>query len=330
MLAAWLQSRWYQARPAPFLLRPLAWLFRSIAASRRAKHSLDAWKAPVPIVVIGNIAIGGTGKTPLAVALLTQLKEAGFNPAVISRGYGGNQIGPLVLNNHSPAEVGDEPVLIYQRTQCPVAIGSERVEVIRTLLAAHPEVDVILSDDGLQHYRMARDVECVVIDGARGLGNLACLPAGPLREMPERLEEVDHIIVNGQLQYQLPDYLDLQNVQFTRMTLEATHAVNMTTGERRALGDFASSTVHAVAGIGNPQRFFDTLAASHISTLRHPFADHHPYAATDFVFDDELAVLMTEKDAVKCTQFAKDNWWYVPIDATLDGPLVQNLIEKLK
>lgn len=330
MLAAWLQRRWYQRRPAPLLLRPLAALFRSVAASRRQKHSATAWKAPVPVVVIGNITVGGTGKTPLVVTLLEQLQAAGLNPAVISRGYGGSVSGPLVLQGHSPEEVGDEPVLIAQRTGCPVAIGSERIEVIQTLLAAYPSIDVILSDDGLQHYRMARDIECVVIDGARGLGNMACLPAGPLRELPERLEEVDHLVINGELDYQLPEHLDLTKVSMTSMTLRANDAMNMLTGERRPLSAFAGQTVHAVAGIGNPERFFDTLYANQINPRAHPFADHHPYSAAELSFGDDFPVLMTEKDAVKCVEFAEADWWYVPVDAVLDGPLSELLIEKLK
>jgi tetraacyldisaccharide 4'-kinase len=330
MLAAWLQRRWYQQRPAPLLLRPLAALFERVAASRRVKHSAQAWKAPVPVVVIGNITVGGTGKTPLVVTLLEQLLAAGFRPAVISRGYGGSESGPLVLQDHSPEEVGDEPVLISQRTACPVAIGSERIDVIKTLLAAHPSTDVILSDDGLQHYRMARDIECVVIDGARGLGNMACLPAGPLRELPERLEEVDHLIVNGELQYQLPEHLSLEKVSITQMTLDASYAINMISGDRRSLSAFAGASVHAVAGIGNPERFFDTLFANQVNPQAHPFADHHPYAVADFAFGDDLPVLMTEKDAVKCMPFAEAHWWYVPVDAVLDGPLSKLLIEKLK
>jgi tetraacyldisaccharide 4'-kinase len=330
MLAAWLQSRWYQTRPAPWFLRPLAALFIRIAASRRAKQSAQAWKAPVPVVVIGNIAVGGTGKTPLVVTLLAELKSAGLSPAVISRGYGSNQRGPLVLSGHSPAEVGDEPVLISQRSGCPVAIGSERVEVIQALLAAHPSIDVILSDDGLQHYRMARDVECVVIDGARGLGNMACLPAGPLRELPKRLEEVDHLVVNGELQYRLPEHLNLEHVSITQMTLDASDVVNMVSGKRLSLSDFSGEAVDAVAGIGNPERFFETLAAKQITPITHPFADHHPYTAADFSFGDDLPVFMTEKDAVKCMPFAQPHWWYVPVDAVLDGPLIQDLIEALK
>lgn len=330
MLAAWLQGRWYQQRPAPLLLKPFATLFRWVAARRRVKHSASEWRSPVPVVVIGNIAVGGTGKTPLVVSLLVELKAAGFTPAVISRGYGGSESGPLVINNHTPAEVGDEPVLIAQRSGCPVAIGSKRVDVIKALLSSCPSVDVILSDDGLQHYQMARDVECVVIDGARGLGNLSCLPAGPLRESPERLEEVDHLIVNGKLEYQLPEHLRLEAVSVTQMTLKASNAVNMLSGERKPLSEFSATKVHAVAGIGNPERFFNTLRESQIDPQPHAFADHHPYIASDFAFADDCPVFMTEKDSVKCHTFAGPNWWYVPVDAELDGPLSKLLIETLK
>lgn len=330
MFAAWLQKRWYQTRPAPCWLRPLSALFTLIAKYRRNKYSRLAWQAPVPIIVIGNIAVGGTGKTPLVVTLLHELKAAGFSPAVISRGYGGSERGPLVLDNHTPADVGDEPVLIAARTGCPVAIGSQRCDVIKTLLEAHPAVNVILSDDGLQHYKMARDVECVVMDGARGLGNQSCLPAGPLRETPARLTEVAHIVVNGELRYDLPQSLDLSAVAITKMNLSARYAINLKTGERRPLADFAARQVHAVAGIGNPQRFFDTLSRFSINAECHSFSDHHPYSLEDLAFGDEHPVLMTEKDAVKCNAFTQAYWWYVPVDAVLEGPLVQQLIEALQ
>jgi tetraacyldisaccharide 4'-kinase len=260
----------------------------------------------VPVVVVGNITLGGTGKTPLIVALAAAMTARGFKPGVVSRGYGGSERGPYLLTgNDDPATVGDEPSLIRQ-SGVPVAIGRERPEAAQLLIDAG--CDLILADDGLQHHRLGRDVEICVIDGQRRLGNGHLLPAGPLREDATRLDEVDFIVVNG----------GTPGPNEVAMTLEGGTAINMADPTLSSpLSDFAGRPAHAVAGIGNPARFFASLAAQGIAVHGHPFADHHAFTRDDFTFADGCPVLMTDKDAVKCRSFAKPNWWRVPVRAVL-------------
>ncbi len=303
----------------PLALRLPAHLFRRLVALRRqayARGLLPVYRAPLPVIVVGNITVGGTGKTPLVIWLTQTLRGAGLRPGVVSRGYGGQaRQWPQAVEAHSdPALVGDEPVLIARRTTCPVMVAPDRCAAIRALLARH-DVDVIISDDGLQHYAMARDLEIAVIDGQRRLGNGWCLPAGPLREPATRLASVDWVVNNGG-PAKPGEYL---------MRLEMTQAVNLRSGQRRPLADFGP--VHAVAGIGHPQRFFAQLRQQGLRLTPHPFADHHRYTAQELAFDGE--VLMTEKDAVKCRHFAHEGLWYVPVQARLEPEFKTALLARL-
>ena len=319
---AWTRFTWLT-----LLLTPLSWLFRAVVALRRGLYQagvLRSERLPVPVIVVGNISVGGTGKTPLVLWLAIQLRNSGSRPGIISRGYGGaNQSPRAVQPDSNAAQCGDEPVLLARRGHCPVWIGQDRVAVARALLAANPECNVILSDDGLQHYRLARDAEIAVIDGARGLGNGLLLPAGPLREPPSRLNEVDAVVVRGPAtKIASPRYA---------MTLQPAGLRNLTDVNRRVdASHFKGLRVHAVAGIGNPQQFFDTLTRMGIAHTPHAFADHHAFTAADLAFSDCDAVVMTEKDAVKCEAFASDKHWALQVDARVDDALIRLMLERIK
>ena len=321
--------RWYGSAKAPWFLRPLAALFGLVARARRRRQQATAreQRVHVPVIVVGNIAVGGTGKTPFVIWLVERLREWGWKPGVISRGYGGKaQRWPQRVTAESdPALVGDEPVLIARRAQCPVFVGPDRVLAAQRLLA-NGGVDIVVSDDGLQHYRLWRDLEIAVVDATRGLGNGRLLPAGPLREGPERLGEVALVVANG------PGWTAPAGRQVT-MRLQAREARALDDSATQPIRAFAGQTVHAVAGIGNPARFFAMLTQQDIRLVVHPFPDHHPFAPADLEFGDGLPVLMTEKDAVKCRGFAAPNRWVVPVEAALDQPgiaLVQELTRSLR
>ena len=313
MKASRLQASWYTDGPAPAVLRPLATLYGSLASARRRRLQARAQHVDAPVIVVGNIAVGGTGKTPLVIWLVEQLRAWGWRPGVVSRGYGARppRLPCEGLPESDPAECGDEPVLVAQRSGVPVVIAPDRVAACRTLLA-HGNVDIIVSDDGLQHYRLARDLEIGVVDGARGLGNGALLPAGPLREPPARLRELDLVVVNG-------DGWSEPGLPLLRMRLQADLLRKLAGEERSDLVAFAGQRVHAVAGIGHPPRFFATLRAADIEVIEHAFADHHRYRPQDLHFGDALPVLMTEKDAVKCRPFAQAHWWTLPVSAAFDA-----------
>jgi tetraacyldisaccharide 4'-kinase len=281
---------------------------------------LRSERLPVPVIVVGNIVAGGAGKTPLTIALVEALRARGRKPGVVSRGYGGSACSPLLLGAQpDPAMTGDEPALIKLRTGAPVAIGARRAEAARLLL---PEgVDVIVADDGLQHYVLARDIEICVIDGARRFGNGRLLPAGPLREPESRLRDVDFIVCNGGETHdgEVPMRLTISNA----VALAGPSHVS-------PLAAFSGKRVHALAGIGHPQRFFDTLRALGIEVVEHPFPDHHRYTAADLAFGDGLPVLMTEKDAVKCRAFATENAWAVPATAELPTSFFDAIAARLE
>ena len=328
-MRAWLTRRWYSPAPAPWFLRPLAALFGLLARARRARQQARAREArlPVPVIVVGNIAVGGTGKTPFVIWLVERLREWGWQPGVVSRGYGGRASGwpQRVGADSDPRLVGDEPVLIATRARCPVVVGPDRLAAGQTLLAGGG-VDVVVSDDGLQHYRLWRDLEIAVVDATRGLGNGELLPAGPLREAVPRLAEVGLVVANG------PGWTAPMGRQVT-MRLRAVEARALDGAATRPIGAFAGQTVHAVAGIGNPARFFAMLSQQNIRLIVHPFPDHHPFTRADLEFGDGLPVLMTEKDAVKCRAFAGTGRWVVPVEAGLDTDsvaLVQELTQALK
>ncbi|MEQ1438628.1 tetraacyldisaccharide 4'-kinase [Fontimonas sp. SYSU GA230001] len=326
-MQAWLQARWYASAAPPAGLLPLSWLYGVLSARRRQRLTRDAARLPVPVIVVGNITVGGTGKTPFVIWLVERLREWGFTPGVVSRGYGGRAPGyPFrVVADGDPAHSGDEPLLIARRCGCPVMVDPDRRAAAAALVAGGA-VDVIVADDGLQHYRLARDLEICVIDGPRGLGNGALLPAGPLREPPARLHEVDLIVVNGE------GWNDAA-LRPLRMRLGGDRVWSLAGGTERTLGSFAGQAVHAVAGIGHPPRFFAALRAAGLLVIEHAFADHHRYRATDLAFADELPVLMTEKDAVKCLRFARSGWWALAVDAhlaSLDAARVQESAARLR
>ncbi|HET8555498.1 MAG TPA: tetraacyldisaccharide 4'-kinase [Rhodanobacteraceae bacterium] len=321
-LADKLVRRWYDGGPRPWLLRPLTWLYRAVVSVRAwlYRHGwLASERLPAPVVVVGNITLGGTGKTPLVIALVEHLRRQGGRPGVVSRGYGGTQETPMLLpDKPDPARFGDEPCLIRQRTGVPVAVGRDRPAAARRLLEAG--CDVVVADDGLQHYRLQRDVEICVIDGERRLGNGLMLPCGPLREPPSRLRRVDFRVCNGG---------ETDNGEVP-MQLTGDHARHLRNDEReQPLHAFTDRPVHAIAGIGNPARFFDSLRAQGLDVIEHPFPDHHAFARDDLDFGDDLPVLMTEKDAVKCAGFAHDRCWSVPARAVLPETFFSQLDQRL-
>lgn len=306
-----LLAAWYTGHPALAMLRPLEALYRRVVERKRARFlsgESASYRAPVPVVVVGNITVGGTGKTPMILWLIEHCRQRGLKVGVVSRGYGAKppQLPWRVRPEHGAEQAGDEPMLIVQRTGVPLMIDPDRSRAVQALLASEP-LDLILCDDGMQHYRLARDLELVLIDSARGLGNGRCLPAGPLREPAERLQDADAVLFNGASEDRADGF---------GFCLQPTALVNLRSGERRDLALFpAGQRLHAVAGIGNPQRFFNTLLALNWQPIPHPFADHARFSAQSLAFSPPLPLVMTEKDAVKCRDFAADDWWYLAVEA---------------
>ncbi len=316
---------WYGDEPAP------AWLKGLVPWYRLASRIDKWWKtknqcadlAGTCIVVVGNITAGGSGKTPLVIRLCQIFAEAGLAPGVISRGYGRKERGlRLVSPASSPAVVGDEPLLISRRTGVPVIVAANRCDAARALLKQ--KVNVIISDDGLQHYRLPRSVEICVIDGNRGLGNGRLIPAGPLRDPPERLSSVDHVIINGDLNNMQAD------VDTHSMSLAPGLLKSLVDGEAWRLSQFTGCTVNAVAGIGNPDRFFSLLQHTGIKVIEHAFPDHHVYSEADFAaMDKNFPIMMTEKDAVKCTDLGLKNAWFLTVDAHLPHEWEESLLQQV-
>jgi len=323
----WLDA-WYGQRRWTLWLLPLMWIFIALAAARRAwALRYQQKKFATPVIVVGNISVGGTGKTPLLISLVTYLQQQGFTPGVISRGYGG--VAPhypyMVSAQSRAAEVGDEPLAIFQRTACKVCVGADRLA--SAALLEDEGCDVLLSDDGLQHYRLGRDIEIAVVDGQRGIGNGFRLPVGPLRESVTRLKTVDWVVVNSPVaDFCLPQ---LETLFYIPMELKPTRLIHLQSGQEIALENFYQHKIHAVAGIGNPERFYNTLSACQLNPIPHNFPDHHAYTPSDFEFDDQLAVVMTEKDAVKCRAFAQAHWYYLPVTAELPDVFWSALTVKL-
>jgi tetraacyldisaccharide 4'-kinase len=314
-------------------LAPAAILFGALTALRRRCYRagwLSVVRLPVPVLVVGNIGVGGTGKTPLVAALARELAARGWSPGVVSRGYGRDPAAgaaPILVSPDATAErAGDEPLLLARRG-IPVAVDRDRVAAARALLAARPQCDLVIADDGLQHYRLGRAAEVVVVDAARGFGNGWLLPAGPLREPRSRLAGVTAVVWNGAA----PDAAASPARHGFAMALEpgAWRRVDGEAGELPAAA-FAGRRAHAVAGIGNPARFFAELRRHGVDPVEHPFPDHHRFTAGDIAFGDDLPVLMTEKDAVKCGGFADRRCWYLPVEARLDPSLVACIEEKLR
>ncbi len=318
-----LERCWYGDCRYHFLLAPFSLLFFFLTAWRRLAYRAGLFhtqRLPVPVIVVGNLSVGGSGKTPLTLHIARWLAELGYHPGIISRGYGGHARSPMPVRADSdPALVGDEPVLLARRAACPVWIGRKRAEAGRRLLAFHPDVDVLVADDGLQHYALARDMEIVVVDGERGFGNGRLLPAGPLREPLGRLATVDAAVVNGGD----PENFILLPPSFA-MRLSGATFRNLRDPARTAVAaDLAHREVHALAGIGHPRRFFDHLERLGLNAIPHAFPDHHVYTAADLPAG---TLLMTEKDAVKCAAFAPPDAWFLAVDAELE-PGLKTLID---
>ena len=321
LVAAWFSPA---LTPLSVLLAPAALAFRAATNVRRSlyRHGLlRIERLPVPVIVVGNITVGGSGKTPLTIALATELAGRGWHPGIVSRGYRGTSRAPRAVgaDDDDDAEVvGDEPLLLA-RTGLPVWIGADRPAAARKLLAAHPDRDLIIADDGLQHYALARDIEIAVIDASRGLGNGLPLPAGPLREPAARLGAVDAIVnLGGTGDARREFAMTLTGERFVRV-----NDSSVSTGA----APFRSGEVHAIAGIGDPSRFFAQLSALGIAAHCHPFPDHHRYVAADLALPGATAILMTEKDAVKCERFADDRCWALPVRATVEPALIA-LVER--
>jgi len=315
---------WYEQRSIMLLFIPFSWLFGLIIRLRTFFYKrgwLTSVRVPALVIIVGNITVGGTGKTPMVIWLAEFLKAAGYSPGVISRGYGGVASSwPQQVRADSDSKVvGDEAKILARRTGCPVAVGPIRVDSAQALIDKH-QCDVIISDDGLQHYALQRDIEIVIVDGDRRYGNGYLLPAGPLREPVERLDSVDFVITNG----------PANSSEFS-LKVEGDEAVKIIDeSEKVPLSSFQSEPCHALAGLGNPSRFFKHLKKFGLTFQSHIFPDHFSYAKKDICFEDNKIVLMTEKDAVKCTTIANEQHWYVPIKAQLDEKFGLALLSIIK
>jgi tetraacyldisaccharide 4'-kinase len=318
------ERHWYRLSALSLALWPVSLAYGLLVALRRFAYrsgALRAVRLPLPVIVVGNIVAGGTGKTPLVLWLAAMLKRNGWNPGILSRGYRGSAARPMEVSAASPADVvGDEPLLLARKGGCPVWVGRDRVKAALELLAAYPGCDVLILDDGLQHYRLARDIE-IAVDDERGAGNGFLLPAGPLREPASR--RVDAWVANtAPCGTHDPCFrMDLRGDTFRHV------------GELRAntpAAALAGRSLHAVAGIGNPQRFFDHLARLGMATVNHAFPDHYAYRASDLDFDDCEALLMTEKDAVKCEAFAREHWYALQVEAQLAPAFFDFILAKLR
>jgi tetraacyldisaccharide 4'-kinase len=325
---SFLTNAWYKESRWIRVLKPLSTVFGLISAVRKRwyQNPKRNYTSCYPVIVVGNLTAGGTGKTPLVIYLAQQLREQGFKPGIVSRGYGSKAPSyPFAVSpGTSHREAGEESLMIARHTQCPVIIDPDRVSAVQ-FLETHYPCDIIISDDGMQHYRLDRTIEIAVVDGQRGFGNGNLLPAGPLREKPERLETVDMVVCNGESPHKLPE-------NTWRMDLDATHLVHLADNKYLSVKDeilqnMTAKKVHAVAGIGNPERFFNSLCACGFDIITHIFRDHHSFTLVDIQFNDDLDVVMTEKDAVKCYEFADNRHWYLKVVARLPENFIQRIIE---
>ena len=313
---------WYRRGAVAWLLWPASLVFASVVLLRKILYRVRIFRSEhpgIPVIVVGNIVAGGSGKTPLVIWIAEFLKKNGWSPGIVSRGYGTRETQPRAATIASDAsDVGDEPIVLSRRSGCPVWVGVDRVAAVRALRAQHEDVDVVILDDGLQHYRLRRDIEIAVVD-SRGFGNGFLLPAGPLREPAWRLRTVDAVVANGFTKDRAYS-MSLQGDTFHRMT---------DSNERRAAAAFAGQKVHAVAGIGDPNRFFMHLVKLGVKPVPHPFPDHHPFKPQDLDFGADAQVVMTEKDAVKLRHAARANWWVLPVTARLDPAFGDFILGKL-
>ncbi|CAN1496810.1 LpxK Tetraacyldisaccharide-1-P 4'-kinase [Methylophilaceae bacterium] len=314
----------YSKSSASLLLLPLSVIFYLISSIRNYLYRfnfLKSFKLKIPVIVIGNITSGGTGKTPLVIHLANELKKNGYHPAIISRGYRSKLSSVCEVNKTSNVDdVGDEPILIQKHTHMPVFVSKDRVLAAKTLIKKYKKIDVILSDDGLQHYRLRRDIEILVIDGTRKFGNGYLLPAGPLRESKKKLSSVDAIVCNHKKV--IPgSYL---------MKYKSYFLINLKTKQKISLNKVHLENIHAVAGIGNPDRFFNYLKSFNIIFNSSTYDDHYRFTKKDFINMKGRNIIMTEKDAIKCEKFSKSNFWYLPITAEIDSKFTDFILKKLR
>lgn len=322
-----LQRHWYTRSLTwlTFLLLPLSYLFRLVVALRLFLYKHGVIKTvhfPVPVIIVGNLTVGGTGKTPLVIWLARFLKSHHWRPGIVSRGVGGlAQTMPVWVDKQAePDKVGDEAVLLARQSDCPVVICVNRVAAVRELLAK-TDCNIILSDDGLQHYRLGRRIEIAIIDGDRQFGNGHVLPAGPLREIKKRLQQVNLVVQHG----------GKNEKNYFSMQLEGTHLASLAVPQQNLpLSHFANTKVHAIAGIGNPRRFFSALRQQGLDIIEHIFPDHYLYQKDDFNFLDSLPIVMTEKDKVKCETLADNRFWYFPVETKIDQQFEAKLLTLLK
>jgi tetraacyldisaccharide 4'-kinase len=320
-----LEAVWYtRDHPGRWALWPLECVYRLAFGLRETAYRIGLKRTrsvAVPVIVVGNVTVGGTGKTPCVIWLVNELRSRGYRVGCVSRGYGGRarRWPQLVDRGSDPVEVGDEPVLIALATGCPVAVGPDRVAAAERLLA-QTRLDVLIADDGLQHRALDRVFEIAVVDGERGLGNGACLPAGPLREPAARLDRVDAVVVNGG---------DWGEGSVFRARLVPERIVSVAADGERSLVDFRDTIVHAVAGIGHPERFFTMLKAAKIRLIAHAFPDHARLTPSDLAFGDDLPILMTAKDAVKCRAFADQRYWSVNVGLVFNGSDGDRLLRRV-
>ena len=332
----WLHRIWYEGAGSYRLLLPLTGLYWLLVAMRRCLYQFGIFgsqRAVAPVIVVGNITTGGTGKTPVTIWLARELQARGFSPGIVSRGYGGSKSSSSMRVDiaSDPATVGDEPVLLARRSGCPVVVDADRFRAAEMLVA--DGADVIIADDGLQHYRLARTYEICVIDGARGLGNRYLLPAGPLRETISRLSEVDQVLLNGAMRDTgtAITAVEQNSIEFELIAEEVSRLNGSLT---RPIERFEGSTVHGVAAIGNPRRFFDLLRAHGMQVIEHALPDHAALSSRDLKFGDEFEILMTEKDAVKLGSAVADKLWTVPVELKMDplraGPWLEQIESRLR
>lgn len=332
-----LQS-WYSPRPYSFLI-PFSGIYRAVIASRQFLYRVGLKKinkVSVPIIVVGNLTVGGTGKTPLVIWLAKFLQEQGFKPGIVSRGYGGRaaQYPQWVTAKSDPSLVSDEAALIAQKTNCSMVVDPNRVRAVKTLLEKS-DCSIVISDDGLQHYAMGRNIEIVVVDGERGFGNEFCLPAGPLREPLSRLKNVDFIISNGNPKRVIASEAKQSschsrargNPDFYSMQIKPGEIYNLLNPNLQLT--HYQHPIHAVAGIGNPDRFFASLRKLGFFVIEHPFPDHHLYQPADLNFGQNAVIIMTEKDAVKCKSFASENFWCLPINLEVEEKFREGCLNRL-
>ncbi len=310
-------SRQFPAILWAWFFLPLTLVFCMLVMFRRHWYKNRSHRVGLPIIVVGNISVGGSGKTPMVIFLVQQLQNIGLSPGVISRGYGSKDKRARRVDQLDPESYGDEAVLIASRTHCPVAVGHDRYRAAKTLLE-HSDCNIIISDDGLQHYRLYRDMEIIVIDGYRGFGNGYCLPSGPLREKPHRLNDADFVFELGQR----------AESKYPMFEVKPSRFINLVTDKNLGLTDFKGQQVNAVAGIADPDRFFQMLVSLGIKVIKHRFPDHHVYRAEQLKFDSQLPIIMTEKDAVKCISFASDRCWYLRVDVETEQENINAIIKK--